>query len=453
MNDLVLPFDSCMKHKTFCVLMMCADAKKQSQMAALSKERENLQSTIQAYRTMFQTQRTLVEELRTSVHEAAREEQSIRAELRKQNIPGAQLQDTDSVEKLITARMKERDQLLHKPRRLCGLAPAPDEPDVIGKIGHLAMIENTDIARVISWHMSADMDCVITLTTKKAQEIYSKTQGRQQVLPLDSIYRKNLPDWGKPLPHVRYRPNWKPPGRPVYARDMLQFHTDQESCRLVFGMLLGDTLILDSLDHANAYRQEIIKHSHCPTILTWQGDRIRSNGKFGGTMNKAVPIEKLRGAVFGEPLPMAYHALCTQIASLEQYQAALTRHVQAQDELQEVINTQKNPEMSAKYKECQEAEAQLVEIERQLGVGVPSKSRAASSTPKDVTGPSPAKRSRVSTGGSPTSPIVSHRTPLNGSIGDAAEPDPSITPTRTSLRIASMTTVVSDDGRKRLRKT
>nr|KAG5694799.1 hypothetical protein BaRGS_019176 [Batillaria attramentaria] len=364
------------------------DAKKQSQMAALSKERENLQSTIQAYRTMFQTQRTLVEELRTSVHEAAREEQSIRAELRKQNIPGAQLQDTDSVEKLITARMKERDQLLHKPRRLCGLAPAPDEPDVIGK----------------------------------AQEIYSKTQGRQQVLPLDSIYRKNLPDWGKPLPHVRYRPNWKPPGRPVYARDMLQFHTDQESCRLVFGMLLGDTLILDSLDHANAYRQEIIKHSHCPTILTWQGDRIRSNGKFGGTMNKAVPIEKLRGAVFGEPLPMAYHALCTQIASLEQYQAALTRHVQAQDELQEVINTQKNPEMSAKYKECQEAEAQLVEIERQLG-------------------------------GSPTSPIVSHRTPLNGSIGDAAEPDPSITPTRTSLRIASMTTVVSDDGRKRLRKT
>ena len=59
---------------------------------------------------------------------------------------------------------------------------------------------------------------------------------------------------------------------------------------------------------------QIIKHSHCPTILTWQGDRIRSNGKFGGTMNKAVPLEKLRGAVFGEPLPMSYHALCTQIS-------------------------------------------------------------------------------------------------------------------------------------------
>jgi hypothetical protein len=62
-----------------------------------------------------------------------------------------------------------------------------------------------------------------------------------------------------------------------------------------------------------SYCVQIIKHCHCPTILTWQGDRIRSNGKFGGTMNKAVPLEKLRGAVFGEPLPMSYHALCTQI--------------------------------------------------------------------------------------------------------------------------------------------
>ena len=58
---------------------------------------------------------------------------------------------------------------------------------------------------------------------------------------------------------------------------------------------------------------QIVKFTHCPTILTRDGDRIRSNGKFGGLMNKALPIEKLRGAVFGEPLPVAYHAVCTQI--------------------------------------------------------------------------------------------------------------------------------------------
>jgi len=28
-------------------------------------------------------------------------------------------------------------------------------------------VGDTDIARVLSWHMSADMDCVVTKTTKK----------------------------------------------------------------------------------------------------------------------------------------------------------------------------------------------------------------------------------------------------------------------------------------------
>jgi hypothetical protein len=48
---------------------------------------------------------------------------------------------------------------------------------------------------VISWHLASDMDCVVTLTTDAARAIYDETQGRQQVLPLDSIYRKTLPDW------------------------------------------------------------------------------------------------------------------------------------------------------------------------------------------------------------------------------------------------------------------
>ena len=44
--------------------VVLTDAKKQSQMAALSKERESLQNTIQAYKTMFHTQQSLVAELR-----------------------------------------------------------------------------------------------------------------------------------------------------------------------------------------------------------------------------------------------------------------------------------------------------------------------------------------------------------------------------------------------------
>ena len=36
-------------------------------------------------------------------------------------------------------------------------------------------------------------------------------------------------------------------------------------------------------------------------------------GKFGGLQNKAPPLERMRGAVFAAPLPLAFHSLTTQI--------------------------------------------------------------------------------------------------------------------------------------------
>lgn len=65
------------------------------------------------------------------------------------------------------------------------------------QIAHLAQIEDNEAAKVISWHLASDMDCVVTLTTEAARSIFDETQGRQQVLPLDSIYKKNLPDWNR----------------------------------------------------------------------------------------------------------------------------------------------------------------------------------------------------------------------------------------------------------------
>ena len=60
---------------------------------------------------------------------------------------------------------------------------------------------------------------------------------------------------------------------------------------------------------------QLVKFTHCPTILTRDGDRIRSNGKFGGLMNKALPIEKLRGAIFGAPLSDTYRTSCTVLGN------------------------------------------------------------------------------------------------------------------------------------------
>lgn len=56
------------------------------------------------------------------------------------------------------------------------------------QVGHLALILDDDAARVISWHLGSDMDCVITRTTAAAQMIYANSGGNQQVMALDSIF-------------------------------------------------------------------------------------------------------------------------------------------------------------------------------------------------------------------------------------------------------------------------
>ncbi|XP_071144533.1 structural maintenance of chromosomes flexible hinge domain-containing protein 1-like [Mytilus edulis] len=402
------------------------DAKKQSQMAALSKHRDELQTVIRTYKSLFETTEQLIKELKSSVHEAQLEENRIKEDLRRQKIPLVQLQSVDSVDRLISERTRQRENIMTAPRRICSLVTAPQEPQVLGKIGHLALVADTDIARVMSWHMSSDMDCVVTFTTDKAKELYRRTDGKQQVLPLDSIYRKTLPDWNKPLPHIKHKRNWRPPGNPMYARDLLNFPKEAESCKIVFGMLLGDTLILDNIDSANTYRQELVKFCHCPTILTRDGDRVRSNGKFGGLMNKALPIEKLRGAVFGEPLPNTFDESSTLISTVQSYKAALLRTQRAQEELQEQVDHYKDAEMQSKHKECREAEQQLKDVEYKLGVTMqntrsipPSRPNIQTKTNSDA--PSPNKRARTSTvtptpptrfGTTPTPPTRSSGTTL-----------------------------------------
>ncbi|MEQ2203801.1 hypothetical protein XENOCAPTIV_003815 [Xenoophorus captivus] len=73
--------------------------------------------------------------------------------------------------------------------------PSPDQRVVVEvrsspstvKVGHLAVVSDDAAAWVISWHLSGDMDCVITRTTAEAQRINRNERGRQQVMALDSI--------------------------------------------------------------------------------------------------------------------------------------------------------------------------------------------------------------------------------------------------------------------------
>ncbi|EDO36680.1 predicted protein [Nematostella vectensis] len=346
------------------------DVRKKQQMAQLTQERDHLFETIRTYRSLFDTTRQLIQEMRVSVHEACNQEQKLRGELRKNNVPVNNLATPQAVQTYLTSLLKKREELERTPRRQCGLSPGPrGDPEVLGKVAHLAQVEDDAVARVLSWHMASDMDCVVTLTTSKAKEVYSQSNGQQQVLPLDSIYRRSLPEWTRPLPHIRNGPrNYSPPGNPVYARDMLRFPAETDNCKTVFGMLLGDTIILDDLDSANKYRQEVVKFSHCPTILTRSGDRIRSNGKFGGLQNKAPLIERMRGVVFSAPLPEQHHRITVQIEQLQGYKQALVRHAEAKSDLELQLEQGQTEEMKIKHRECREAENQLRLIEQRLGM-------------------------------------------------------------------------------------
>ncbi|XP_002741520.2 structural maintenance of chromosomes flexible hinge domain-containing protein 1-like [Saccoglossus kowalevskii] len=435
------------------------DAKKQTQMSQLTKQRDELFQTIRTYNGFFETTQQLIKEMKISVHEAQTGEQHLRSELRRQNIPATQLNSIANVDGLVSQRIRERDTILHRPRRQCGLAAPPRDRDVIGKIAHLATIENDDIARVLSWHMASDMDCVVTRTNTKAMEVYRVSNGRQQVLPLDSIYRKNLPDWNKPLPHLRGRQNnFRPKGNPVFARNLLVFTKDKEECKVVFGMLLGDTIILDNLQDANDYRQEVTRISHCPTLLTREGDRIRSNGKFGGVQNRALPIDKLKGAVFGAPLPIEYHALCTQIDTLQNYRQSMIKRLNADKELQEQLQNENTPEMKSKRREYHEAEEMLKSVEKHLGMSPTSgfspigspRARAVTRLRQDAPIPLSmdedepiSKRARSTSSRTSTPP----GTPVpNGLTSDRN------TPTRTTRRSAASPTQ-SPTTSKRLRRT
>ncbi|KAL4635247.1 structural maintenance of chromosomes flexible hinge domain-containing protein 1 [Arapaima gigas] len=358
--------------------MFYNDSKNQEQMAALTKKKDRLSQSIVAYKSLFDTNKQLISELKGKFYDASSKEIHLKSEIRKSNMNVAQLFTVDSIDAVIAQKKAEQAKILNQPRRTCSI---PDvfktNPDVLGKVAHLALVEDNDAAQVISWHLSGDMDCVVTLTTSAARQIYDDTQGRQQVMPLDSVLWRNN---NRPLPHIiKGLTSFLVIGNPVFARDLLIFPEHAESCQIVFGNLLGDTILIDNLDAANHYRKQVIQNKvQCPTLLTRQGERVRSNGKFGGLQNKAPPIEKMRGQVFGAPLPKQYHTLCGQIELLQQYRLAMVKHAEVKDDYEVHLAYMRSPEMLQKEKEMTEQQKQLKEIETKLGTTTTNRNSSSS---------------------------------------------------------------------------
>ncbi|KAI1297262.1 Structural maintenance of chromosomes flexible hinge domain-containing protein 1 [Halotydeus destructor] len=218
------------------------------------------------------------------------------------NLSGAQLERTINEKEAKVSRLEEADRKrLQSGRRM---EEAPNEPGILGKFCHLALLDDPIAAQVLSWHMQGDMDTIVTYNTEKAEELNRRYQERQQLMPLDQIYRgAPVRDWFGMLPHERARhANISVTGNPVFARTLLDFPKDEPNCKIVFASLLGDTILMDSLEDALRYRRQIVKlpNMQCPTIVTRDGRRLRNNGKFGGLGNKMPSdVAALRQGVFG----------------------------------------------------------------------------------------------------------------------------------------------------------
>uniref|UniRef100_A0A673BK14 Structural maintenance of chromosomes flexible hinge domain containing 1 n=1 Tax=Sphaeramia orbicularis TaxID=375764 RepID=A0A673BK14_9TELE len=288
---------------------------------------------------------------------------------------------TQAIDGLITEKRNEAERISRLPRRQCSIRdPFQGQQDVLGKVGHLALVVEDDAAWVISWHISRSMDCVITMTTAAAQMIYRNTGGRQQVMALDSVY---VSGGRRPLPHIRNgRALFDPPGNPVFARDRLIFPNHQESCDIVFRNLLGDTILMDDLDSANHYRRTLVQnHTSCPTILTRQGDRIGANAIWGGSQNRAPSPQGLN--MFAAPIPQQYFSLQEQIGLLMRYRSALQNRESTKLKCEQVLAEEDT--LIVKKREMEEKMAELKEVEEQLAS---TSVRALKRVSMDAAGPS-----------------------------------------------------------------
>ncbi|XP_076617902.1 structural maintenance of chromosomes flexible hinge domain-containing protein 1 [Chaetodon auriga] len=337
------------------------DGEIQQKVSRLARRKDELITAISAYKQNISMCSELLPLLTTSYLEASRKEDEQRNALIQRNVNVTQ--HLPDIDRLIAEKKAEANRILGVHRRVCSIRDDfQGQQDVLGMVGHLAFVQDDTAAWMISWYIRSHMDCVITKTTEAARRIYDITQGRQQVMALDSVY---VQPGKRSLPHIQGgRMLFEPTGNPVYARDLLIYAQDQQSCDTVFKNLLRETILIDDLDSANSYRRAVVQNKMpCPTILTRQGDMVSSLGKFGGAQNKAPSINTLK--VLGAPPPQEYYTVKKETELLIQYRSALEKKVKAEKEREDHLKIMKSPEMMKKQQELKEKKKELEDIERQ----------------------------------------------------------------------------------------
>uniref|UniRef100_A0A3Q3VPC8 SMC hinge domain-containing protein n=1 Tax=Mola mola TaxID=94237 RepID=A0A3Q3VPC8_MOLML len=328
-NQSYLPVQMFILECVLCLSFSVSDVQNQQRMSEITRKRDVLTTAVSTYKEMFTTYKYLLELLTNVNSHLIFHTLHIYWEI------------TDVV-RLLTQKNAEVERILNIPRQVCTISnPFRGQQDVLGMVGHLALVQNDAEVWVVSWHMPGKMDCVITRTTATGRRIYDDTQRSQQVMALDSVYCL-FQIACSPLTHTRDGNKiFDPPGNPVFARELLIYPQDQRSCNIVFKNMLGDTIVMDDLDSASWYRK--MNKIPCPTILTRQGDRIT-------------------------PFPKQCDTLREQIDRLSQYHLTQQKRDKAVKEHDEHLRKMKSPEMLAKQQEMMEKEKQLEEIEGHSGM-------------------------------------------------------------------------------------
>ncbi|XP_054893848.1 structural maintenance of chromosomes flexible hinge domain-containing protein 1 [Poeciliopsis prolifica] len=350
------------------------DFDNQQKVSGLTKKKHELTVHVEKLNETHSSLVRLRELLTRSVLDSNIKEEALKKVLKESRIPALQLSSIQNIDSLLQEKTAEKERIERTPRRAFPSSNCSG-PDILGKVGHLAHISDEDAAWVISWHLSSEMDCVITKTTAEAQRIFRDEHGRQQIMALDSI---NVHQGSRPLPHMKQgRELFSPVGNPVCARNLLIYTTEEESCELVFKTILGNTILMDDIESATNYRKAVIqKGNYCPTILTRDGNRLLFSGKFGGAQNKAPKRHIVK--MFGAPLPLRYDTLQKEIDLLIQYRSTLEKKKIEEDKRHKTI--QKLHEIE---QEVEETEKELEEIEKQL-----ASVRSGKRGPEDISEPS-----------------------------------------------------------------
>uniref|UniRef100_A0A672NNC2 Structural maintenance of chromosomes flexible hinge domain containing 1 n=1 Tax=Sinocyclocheilus grahami TaxID=75366 RepID=A0A672NNC2_SINGR len=319
----------------------CNDVEHQKVIVTLSKKKDRLSQTVLIYRDVFETSKQLKSELECQVQDATLKLNELKAELQKSGFDVSELTTVSLLLfKAILTKME------NQPQRKCSIPdPFKGSPKVLGKVGHLAQVEDDDAAKVISWHILGDMDCVVTETTSAAKRIFDDTQGRQQVIPLETVFwRPN----DRPLPHIRNGMFlFQPIGNPVFVKDILIFPEHVESCNK--GKLRAQNLP-ESICVFNTVSLLCFGCQLTPRMISYS--RLPKN-----TMCLFILMAG-NCLVFG--------CVCAEL--LQQCRVAMQKASDVRSDYNSHLEHLQSPEMKQKQQELQQQEQELRDLEGSLGM-------------------------------------------------------------------------------------